>query len=169
MLEIPSNHVIQVLDPDTWYKNSLLGKRKAFNRFGPRWQASKYTHDDPRRPHNLQMTIGAVDIDPTFVTPGYRKIFEQNAVPCKDRKASFVVTEDAAIKAGTRLDVRHFTVGQFVNVSGKTIDWGFQGVMHRWGMRGQPQNRTTKSHRRVGSIGSTGDARVWPGRRLPGR
>ncbi|CAJ0565286.1 unnamed protein product, partial [Mesorhabditis spiculigera] len=28
--------------------------------------------------------------------------------------------------------------------------------------------RTTKSHRRVGSIGSVGDARVWPGKRLPG-
>lgn len=27
---------------------------------------------------------------------------------------------------------------------------------------------TTKSHRRVGSIGSKGDARVWPGRKLPG-
>ena len=31
-----------------------------------------------------------------------------------------------------------------------------------------PLFRTTKSHRRVGSIGSKGDARVWPGKRLPG-
>lgn len=79
-----------------------------------------------------------------------------------------MVTEDAVVKPGTQLDVRHFKIGQFVNITGKTIDWGFQGVMHRWGMRGQPAYHTTKSHRRVGSIGSTGDARVWPGRRLPG-
>ncbi|VDK25888.1 unnamed protein product [Anisakis simplex] len=40
--------------------------------------------------------------------------------------------------------------------------------MHRWGMKGMPANRTTKSHRRIGSVGSTGDARIWPGKRMPG-
>uniref|UniRef100_A0A8R1ET86 Large ribosomal subunit protein uL3m n=1 Tax=Caenorhabditis japonica TaxID=281687 RepID=A0A8R1ET86_CAEJA len=40
--------------------------------------------------------------------------------------------------------------------------------MHRWGMRGQPTRRTTKSHRRIGSVGSVGDARIWPGKRMPG-
>lgn len=44
----------------------------------------------------------------------------------------------------------------------------FQGGMHRWGMRGQPTRRTTKSHRRIGSVGSVGDARIWPGKRMPG-
>lgn len=33
---------------------------------------------------------------------------------------------------------------------------------------GQPKLKTTKSHRRVGSVGSTGDARIWPGKRMPG-
>ncbi|KAI6176756.1 39S ribosomal protein L3, mitochondrial [Aphelenchoides bicaudatus] len=66
------------------------------------------------------------------------------------------------------LDVRHFQVGQYVAVSGKTIDWGFQGGVHRWGMRGMPKLGTTKSHRRIGSVGSTGDASVWPGKKMPG-
>lgn len=114
------------------------------------------------------MTVGAVDRNPTFLTDSYRRQFEKAGVPYKEHLASFMVTEDALVPAGTKLDVRHFQVGQFVRVAGKTIDWGFQGVMHRWGMKGQPKKHTTKSHRRVGSIGSTGDARVWPGKRLPG-
>lgn len=36
-----------------------------------------------------------------------------------------------------------------------SIDWGFQGVMHRWGMKGHSGVSPTKAHRRVGSIGST--------------
>lgn len=31
-----------------------------------------------------------------------------------------------------------------------------------------PARNTTKSHRRGGSVGSTGDARIWPGKRMPG-
>jgi large subunit ribosomal protein L3 len=128
--------------------------------------------------------IGVDNISPTFLTAAYRRMFEQVNVPYKDRIYGFMATEDAVVPPGTVLDARHFQVGQFVSVTGKTIDWGFQGVMHRWGMRmflltnllfishvylgGGPRLNTTKSHRRVGSVGSTGDARVWPGKRMPG-
>lgn len=79
-----------------------------------------------------------------------------------------MTTEEAVVKPGTLLDVRHFQVGQHVAVTGKTIDWGFQGAMHRWGFKGGPERGTTKSHRRLGSTGSKGDARVWPGKRMHG-
>ncbi|CAD5221712.1 unnamed protein product [Bursaphelenchus xylophilus] len=152
LLHVQQNHVVSAVDPDTWFKQTSVGKRKAFGRFGPMWK----------------VTVGAIDANPAFLSHPYRRMFDKVGIPCKDKLASFLVTENAVVSPGTRLEVRHFTVGQFVNVSGKTIDWGFQGVMHRWGMRGQPSYHTTKSHRRVGSIGSTGDARVWPGKRLPG-
>ena len=50
------------------------------------------------------------------------------------------------------------------------IDYGFQGVVKRWGMKGGPASHgATKFHRRVGSIGSGRDkARVWPGKKMPG-
>ena len=51
------------------------------------------------------------------------------------------MTENALPQVGMPLDARHFSIGQFVTVSGKSIDWGFQGGMHRWGMRGQPSRR----------------------------
>lgn len=59
----------------------------------------------------------------------------------KDTLGSFLCTEDAVVEPGTKLDVRHFNVGQRVNIAGKTIDWGFQGPMHRWGMKGMPARR----------------------------
>lgn len=39
-IEIPANHVVSAVDPDTWYKVSSVGKRKAFTRFGPMWRVS---------------------------------------------------------------------------------------------------------------------------------
>uniref|UniRef100_A0A914CGN7 Large ribosomal subunit protein uL3m n=2 Tax=Acrobeloides nanus TaxID=290746 RepID=A0A914CGN7_9BILA len=152
LIEIPENHVISAVDPATWFRTSSVGKRKAFTRFGPFWK----------------VTVGAGNVSPAFLSDPYRRMFEKIGVPAKQTLGSFLVTEDAVIEPGTRLDVRHFSVGQFVNVTGKTIDWGFQGVVHRWGMKGQPKRNTTKAHRRVGSIGITSQAKVWLGKRLPG-
>jgi len=152
LLEIPENHVVSVIDPDTWFKTSLVGKQKAFTRRGPMWR----------------VTVGAININPTFLTPEYRQIFERANVPYKDRLACFEATPDSLVHPGTVLDVRHFKVGQYIAAQGKTIDWGFQGGMHRWGMKGMPALGTTKSHRRIGSVGTTGDARIWPGKRMPG-
>ena len=36
-------------------------------------------------------------------------------------------------------------------------DWGFQGVIKRWGMKGMPATHgVTKSHRKMGSTGGGG-------------
>ncbi|PIC38058.1 hypothetical protein B9Z55_010196 [Caenorhabditis nigoni] len=152
ILEVDENHVVGVTSPDSWYKASAIGKRKAFNRHGPMWK----------------VTVGATNEDPTNYTSAYRKKFTRAGVPVKETLGCFLVTEDALPLLGQPLDARHFEVGQYVTATGKTIDWGFQGGMHRWGMRGQPTRRTTKSHRRIGSVGSVGDARIWPGKRMPG-
>lgn len=152
VLEVYENHVVSVTSPDSWYKSSAVGKRKAFNRNGPMWR----------------VTVGAGNEDPTKYTLAYRRQFSKAVVPIKEKLGCFLVTEDALPHAGQPLDARHFAVGQYITATGKTIDWGFQGGMHRWGMRGQPTRRTTKSHRRIGSVGSVGDARIWPGKRMPG-
>ncbi|CAJ0598742.1 unnamed protein product [Cylicocyclus nassatus] len=152
LLEVRENHVVSVISPEEWYRRSIVGKRKAFNREGPLWK----------------VTVGAINGNYDRFTHAYRKQFERACVPVKKHLGSFLVSEEALPTVGTSLDARHFTVGQYVTATGKTIDWGFQGGMHRWGMRGQPARNTTKSHRRIGAIGSTGDARVWPGKRMPG-
>ncbi|CAJ0942624.1 unnamed protein product, partial [Mesorhabditis belari] len=152
LLHVNQNNVVKVKSPEDWYRTSIIGRRKAFGRAGPMWQ----------------VTVGASDGEPWRFHRAYRKMFAKAGLPVKEKIASFIVTPDAVPQLGMPLDVRHFTVGQYITASGKTIDWGFQGAMHRWGFRGQPQRRTTKSHRRIGSIGSVGDARVWPSKRMPG-
>lgn len=152
MIHFPDNVVLSANDPEIWYRYSPTGKLKAFGKRGTFWS----------------QIVGALDQESVFYSHEYRRIFERAGVPCKKFMAGFLVSEDAIVPQGTKLDVRHFNVGQCVTVSGKTIDWGFQGVMHRWGMKGMQKNKTTKSHRRVGSIGVKGEAKVWVGRRLPG-
>ncbi|KAE9549435.1 hypothetical protein FO519_007348 [Halicephalobus sp. NKZ332] len=149
-IHFPSNEVISVVDPETWYRTNPVGKRKAYTRYGPMFK----------------VTIGAGDLKSVLHMSPFDKVLMRRGINPKQHYGSFLVSEDGVIPPGTHLDVRHFNIGQFVNVAGRTIDWGFQGAMHRWGFRGQPDNRQVGSIFR--SIGSKGDARVWPGKRLPG-
>lgn len=52
-----------------------------------------------------------------------------------------------------------------------SIGKGFQGVMKRHGMKGQPASHgQTKTHRKMGATGGGQDpGRVWPGKKMAGR
>ena len=52
-----------------------------------------------------------------------------------------------------------------------SIGKGFQGVMKRHGMKGQPASHgVTKTHRKMGATGGGQDpGRIWPGKKMPGR
>jgi len=64
------------------------------------------------------------------------------------------VTPNARLTPGTPLLASHFRVGDYVDVWGKTIDHGFQGVVKRWNFKGQDRYRgVTKAHNRPGTIG----------------
>lgn len=87
-----------------------------------------------------------------------------------DLQAEFRVSPDALLPVGTQLNAAHFVAGQFVDVTGVTKGKGFQGVVKRWGMKGQARTHGhSLSHRSIGSIGMQGYSRVLPGRRMAGR
>lgn len=71
---------------------------------------------------------------------------------------------------GNNVSRRVFTAGGCCTVYCCRVDRGFQGVMKRWGFAGGPSDErgATKFHRRPGSIGSSGDAKVWRGKCMPG-
>ncbi|XP_038066545.1 39S ribosomal protein L3, mitochondrial-like [Patiria miniata] len=75
-----------------------------------------------------------------------------------------------AVYSGSPLYAAHFRPGMYVDCCGRTIDKGFQGVMKRWGMKGQPASHgATKTHRKMGASGGEGDpGRIWPGKKMPG-
>lgn len=73
------------------------------------------------------------------------------------------------LKVGDVLTVAKFAAGQLVDVIGTTKGRGFQGVMKRHNMSGQPETHGHMMHRRVGSIGMRQTpGHVFKGKRMPG-
>lgn len=62
-----------------------------------------------------------------------------------------------------------FTAGDAADVVGTSKGKGFQGMIKRHGASRGPMAHGSKYHRRTGSLGAKGPARVFKGRKLPGR
>ncbi|XP_069667872.1 large ribosomal subunit protein uL3m isoform X1 [Haliaeetus albicilla] len=117
-----------------------------------------------------KLLVGGKNASPFFKSESAMKIFKEAGVPRKQKVATFNVTDDALIKPGTPLYAAHFRPGQFVDVTAKTIGKGFQGVMKRWGFKGQPASHgQTKTHRRPGAISTNKAAKVYRGKKMPGK
>lgn len=72
-------------------------------------------------------------------------------------------------KAGDRVLVEGFKVGEYVDVTGISKGKGFQGGVKRWHYRGGDASHGSMFHRAPGSIGgSSFPSRVWPGQHFPG-
>ncbi|KAL2076698.1 hypothetical protein ACEWY4_027702 [Coilia grayii] len=128
---------------------------------------SKEEHDGVRP----ALLVGGKNCSPFQKSEEAVELFRNAGVPPKQKLSTFRVTENALIKPGTPLYAAHFRPGQYVDVTAKTIGKGFQGVMKRWGFKGQPATHgQTKTHRRPGALGPGGDpAKVWKGKKMPGQ
>jgi large subunit ribosomal protein L3 len=75
----------------------------------------------------------------------------------------------AEVKVGDVITVEKFAAGQMVDVIGTVKGRGFQGVMKRHDMSGQPDSHGHMMHRRIGSIGMRQTpGHVFKGKRMPG-
>lgn len=80
--------------------------------------------------------------------------------------------EDAKkeLKVENKIDVSIFKEGDKVRISGISKGKGFQGGVKRWGFHGKSATHGVKhEHRTLGSVGSTDAARVFKGKKMPGR
>ncbi|XP_077158987.1 large ribosomal subunit protein uL3m [Paroedura picta] len=118
-----------------------------------------------------KLIVGGKNVSPFYKKgPAQLEMYREIGVPPKQKITIFKVSDNAIIKPGTPLHAAHFRPGQYVDVTAKTIGKGFQGVMKRWGFKGQPASHgQTKTHRRPGAIGTSGVARVWKGKKMPGQ
>lgn len=150
LLQVVDNHVIRYIPPHE-YKPAQKPNVANLNKYGC-------------------LLVGAESVDPTTLTKEYCGLFRDSGVMPKRNLARFIISPEAAIPAGTPLNVAHFRAGDFVDVRGKTVDHGFQGVVKRHGFKGMPASHgVTKTHRRPGNIGGGGEkGRVWPGTKMPG-
>ncbi|ENN76192.1 hypothetical protein HUJ04_002338 [Dendroctonus ponderosae] len=150
LLQVLDNHVIRYYTPEEYEPVQQLRPR-VYNKKGC-------------------LLVGAELGDPSTFTREYCGLFKESGVLPTKLLGRFFVSPDASLPQGTTINAQHFQVGNYVDVRGKTIDRGFQGVMKRHGFKGMPASHgVTKSHRRVGNIGAGGEkARVWPGKKMPG-
>jgi large subunit ribosomal protein L3 len=94
---------------------------------------------------------------------------KSGALPVK-KLAEFRIDDSGEVNPGQVVSVDIFEPGQRVDVTGWSKGRGFQGVVKRHGQSGGKETHGCTSHRVPGSIGqSASPARVWKGRKLPGR
>lgn len=79
------------------------------------------------------------------------------------------VDDPEAYQIGQEVRVDIFQTGELVDVTGISKGRGFAGGIKRHGFHRGPMYHGSKYHRRPGSLGAKGPARVFKGRKLPGR
>jgi large subunit ribosomal protein L3 len=95
--------------------------------------------------------------------------FEKAGSEPKKFIREFRLADDVKLEGAIDLNVSQFAVGDVVDVIGQSKGKGFQGVMKKHGMAGQPASHGHMMHRRNGSIGNRSTpGRIWKNKGMPG-
>lgn len=95
---------------------------------------------------------------------------KSNIPPLKHLKEFRISEELEKFWVEEILDIHFFSIGQFVNVSGKSVGKGFSGLQKRHNFTRGPMTHGSKNHKAPGSIGmGTTPGRVLPGKRMAGQ
>jgi large subunit ribosomal protein L3 len=79
------------------------------------------------------------------------------------------VRTDLVLSGGTPVVIEQFSVGDLVDVVGKSKGKGFQGIVRKHGAGGQPETHGSMMHRRPGAIGMRSTpGRIWKNQSMPG-
>jgi large subunit ribosomal protein L3 len=90
--------------------------------------------------------------------------------PMRHLKEIRVTPEESEnYQVGQELKADLFKEGEKVDVIGTSKGKGFAGVIKRYNFNRGPMGHGSMYHRRPGSLGATDPARVFKGRKLPGR
>lgn len=81
----------------------------------------------------------------------------------------FKISDVESYEIGHEVKVDLFTAGDKIDVVGTSKGKGFAGMIKRHNASRGPMAHGSKYHRRTGSLGAKGPARVFKGRELPGR
>ncbi len=79
------------------------------------------------------------------------------------------VDDSSSYSAGQEIKVDCFSAGDYVDVSATARGKGFAGSIKKMGFSRGPKTHGSHYYRGPGSLGSVDAARVFKGRRLPGR
>ena len=102
---------------------------------------------------------------------GLLGLFSSINIKPKKILKEFSVDNDNILDVGTKLNVDHFKVDQFIDAISYSIGKGFAGVMKRHNFGGlRASHGVSISHRSHGSTGQNQDpGRVFKGKKMAGR
>ena len=119
----------------------------------------------------VQLATIDTEKDINNINKPQRKLFSSLKINPKKILKEFKVDNDNILDIGTRLNVDHFKVDQFIDASSFSIGKGFAGVMKRHNFGGlRASHGVSISHRSHGSTGQNQDpGRVFKGKKMAGR
>lgn len=114
--------------------------------------------------------IGYLKIAEKSLSHSKKKYFEKlNISPLKYLK-EFPVSSINEYAVGQLVTLDQYQIGQMVQVTSRSIGKGFAGTIKRYHFGRGPMAHGSKNHRAPGSIGASATpARVFPGKKMPGR
>jgi large subunit ribosomal protein L3 len=80
----------------------------------------------------------------------------------------FRLADSSPYEVGSQIEAGIFTEGDLVDVTGTSKGKGFAGGVKRHHFSRGSMGHGSKYHRRTGSLGAKGPARVFKGRKMPG-
>ena len=119
----------------------------------------------------VQLASVETNKDISHINKPQRKMFSSINIKPKKIVKEFRVDNDNILDVGTKLNVDHFKVDQFIDASSYSIGKGFAGVMKRHNFGGlRASHGVSISHRSHGSTGQNQDpGRVFKGKKMAGR
>ena len=119
----------------------------------------------------VQLASIGTNKDISKIKKPQRKIFSSIKIKPKRVIKEFRVDNNNILEVGTKLNVDHFKVDQFIDVSSISVGKGFAGVMKRHNFGGlRASHGVSISHRSHGSTGQNQDpGRVFKGKKMAGR
>jgi large subunit ribosomal protein L3 len=95
--------------------------------------------------------------------------FKKHGATAKKLVREFRLPAGTKLEGTVDLSVNQFTAGDLVDVIGQSKGKGFQGVVKKHGMHGQPASHGSMMHRRNGAIGMRSTpGRIWKNMGMPG-
>lgn len=162
-------------------KIGLLGKKIGMTRFyDDKGKATPVTVIEAGGNAALQIKTGEIDgyssvqvgfdaQKPQRVTKPLLGHFKKAAAEPKKFVREFRLPITTVIDGTVDLTVSQFAVGDVVDVIGRSKGKGFQGVMKKHNMSGQPMSHGHMMHRRNGAIGNRSTpGRIWKNMGMPG-
>ncbi len=113
--------------------------------------------------------LGFIDKKEQLVIRPLKGHFQQAKIKPMRYLREFRVDDSSGYSPGQEIKADCFSTGDYVDVSAVARGKGFAGSIKKMGFSSGPKTHGSHYHRGPGSLGSVAAARVFKGRRLPGR